>query len=91
MIIGENSREADMDGSMTRKKLLSNMRASTTDEAIRLISLRELTLEKAIELIAGDEYVEVTPKSNCLGMKILDAKKSLKHWQGTRGSAESFA
>jgi GTP-binding protein len=67
------------------------MRASTTDEAIRLISLRELTLEKAIELIAGDEYVEMTPKSNRLGTKILDAKKSLKHCQGTRASAESFA
>ena len=91
MIVGENSREADMDVNITKEKKLTNMRASTADEAIRLIPPRELTLEKAIEFIADDEYVEVTPKSIRLRKKVLDAKKRPKRWQEIRASAESSA
>jgi GTP-binding protein len=89
MIVGENSREADMDVNVTKEKKLTNMRSSIADEAIRLIPPRELTLEKAIEFIADDEYVEVTPKSIRLRKKVLDAKKRPKRWQEIRASVES--
>src|SRR5881296_2267385 len=63
MIIGENSREQDMDVNVTKEKKQTNMRSSSADEAIRLIPHRELSLEQAIEFIADDEFVEITPKS----------------------------
>ena len=63
MIVGENSREQDMDVNVTKEKKQTNMRSSSADEAIRLIPHRELSLEQAIEFIADDEFVEVTPKS----------------------------
>jgi len=91
MIVGENSRESDMDVNITREKKLTNMRSSTADEAIRLIPPREMTLEKAIEFIADDEFVEVTPKSIRLRKKVLDAKKRPKRWQEIRASMESGA
>jgi GTP-binding protein len=89
MIVGDNSREADMDVNITKEKKQTNMRASTADEAIRLIPHRELSLEQAIEYIAEDEYVEVTPKSLRLRKKVLDAKKRPKRWQLIRSSAET--
>jgi GTP-binding protein len=89
MIVGENSREADMDVNITKEKKLTNMRSSTADEAIRLIPPREMTLEKAIEFIADDEYVEITPKSIRLRKKVLEAKKRPKRWQEIRASIES--
>jgi GTP-binding protein len=62
MIVGENSRPADMDVNITKEKKQTNMRASSADEAIRLIPPRRLSLEQAIEFINDDELVEVTPK-----------------------------
>jgi GTP-binding protein len=91
MIVGENSREDDMNVNITREKKQTNMRSSSADEAIRLVPPRELTLEKAIEFIADDEFVEVTPKSIRLRKKVLDAKKRPKRWQEIRASAESSA
>jgi GTP-binding protein len=73
MIVGENSRPSDMDVNITREKKQTNMRASTADEAIRLIPPRRLGLEQAIEFINDDELVEVTPKSLRLRKKILAA------------------
>jgi GTP-binding protein len=89
MIVGENSREEDMNVNITKEKKLTNMRSSTADEAIRLIPPREMTLEKAIEFIADDEYVEVTPKSIRLRKKVLDTKKRPKRWQEIRAAAEA--
>jgi GTP-binding protein len=89
MIVGENSREEDMSVNITKEKKLTNMRSSTADEAIRLIPPREMTLEKAIEFIADDEFVEVTPKSIRLRKKVLDAKKRPKRWQEIRAAAEA--
>jgi len=86
MIVGENSREEDMSVNITKEKKLTNMRSSTADEAIRLIPPREMTLEKAIEFIADDEYVEVTPQSIRLRKKVLDSKKRPKRWQEIRAS-----
>ena len=71
MIIGENSRPSDMDVNVTKEKKQTNMRASTADEAIRLIPPRKLGLEQAIEFINDDELVEVTPRTIRLRKKIL--------------------
>jgi GTP-binding protein len=71
MIIGENSRPADLDVNVTKEKKQTNMRASTADEAIRLIPPRKLGLEAAIEFINDDELVEITPGSIRLRKKIL--------------------
>jgi GTP-binding protein len=71
MIIGENARPADMDVNVTKEKKQTNMRASSADEAIRLIPPRKLGLEQAIEFINDDELVEVTPVSIRLRKRIL--------------------
>ncbi len=73
MIVGENSREKDMEVNVCKLKQLSNMRASGADEAIRLEPPHLHTLEQAIEWIGDDEYVEITPKSIRLRKKYLDA------------------
>ena len=78
MIIGENAKDNDLDVNTVREKKLTNMRASTADEAIRLVPFRNLNLEQAIEFIADDEFVEVTPKSLRLRKKVLQANKRKK-------------
>jgi GTP-binding protein len=78
MIVGENSRPADMDVNVTRHKKLTNMRASTADEAIRLTPHRQLNLEQAIEFIAEDELVEVTPSAIRLRKRVLAANQRPK-------------
>ncbi len=86
MIVGENSREQDMDVNVTKEKKQTNMRSSSADEAIRLIPHRELSLEQAIEFIADDEFVEITPKSIRLRKKVLQANKRPRRWQEIRAS-----
>jgi GTP-binding protein len=71
MIIGENARANDLDVNVTKEKKQTNMRASTADEAVRLIPPRRLGLEQAIEFINDDELVEVTPKSIRLRKRVL--------------------
>jgi GTP-binding protein len=73
MIIGENARPNDMDVNVTKEKKQTNMRASSADEAIRLIPPRKLGLEQAIEFINDDELVEITPVSIRLRKRILAA------------------
>jgi GTP-binding protein len=73
MVIGENARPSDMDVNVTKEKKQTNMRASSADEAIRLIPPRKLGLEQAIEFINDDELVEVTPGSIRLRKRILAA------------------
>jgi GTP-binding protein len=75
MIIGENARDSDLDVNIVKEKKLTNMRASTSDEAIRLVPPRILNLEQALEFIREDEYVEVTPKSIRLRKKILKSNQ----------------
>lgn len=75
MVIGENSRENDLDVNVTKEKKLTNMRASNADDALQLIPQRIMSLEQAIEFIKEDELVEVTPKSIRLRKKILEANK----------------
>jgi GTP-binding protein len=71
MIIGENARASDMDVNVTKEKKQTNMRASSADEAVRLIPPRRLGLEQAIEFINDDELVEVTPSSIRLRKRVL--------------------
>jgi GTP-binding protein len=75
MIVGENARDVDLDVNIVKEKKLTNMRASTSDEAIRLVSPRILNLEQAIEFIRDDEFVEVTPQSIRMRKKVLQANK----------------
>ncbi|MBM4136065.1 MAG: translational GTPase TypA [Nitrospira sp.] len=75
MIIGENSRENDLDVNVTKEKKLTNMRAANADDALQLIPPRIMSLEQAIEFIKEDELVEVTPESIRLRKKILEANK----------------
>ena len=75
MIIGENTRDVDLNVNAIKEKKLTNMRASTSDEAIRLVPFRELSLEQALEFINDDELVEVTPQSIRLRKKILAANQ----------------
>src|ERR1051325_8204814 len=75
MVVGENARENDLDVNIVKEKKLTNMRASTADEAIRLVPPRILNLEQAIEFIRDDEYVEVTPQSIRLRKKVLKANQ----------------
>ena len=78
MIIGENSRSSDMDVNVTKEKKQTNMRASSADEAIKLIPPRILNLEQAIEFINNDELVEVTPANIRLRKQILAANQRPK-------------
>ena len=71
MVIGEYSRDRDLDVNACREKKLTNMRASGHDEAVRLTPPHEMGLEDALEWIGDDELVEVTPRSIRLRKKIL--------------------
>ena len=75
MVIGENSKQGDLEVNVLKGKQLTNIRASGTDEAIRLTPPRELTLEDMITYVGEDELVEVTPKSLRLRKKFLDTNE----------------
>ena len=72
MVIGEHSRDNDLDVNPIKAKHLTNMRASGSDEALKLVPPRELTLERALEWIEEDEILEVTPKNLRIRKKILE-------------------
>ncbi len=74
-IVGENAKTADLNVNIVKEKKLTNMRASSADEAIRLVPPRPMNLEQAIEFVRDDEMVEVTPKSIRLRKKILKANQ----------------
>ncbi|HEY9402122.1 MAG TPA: translational GTPase TypA [Pyrinomonadaceae bacterium] len=73
MIIGENARAVDLDVNVIKEKKLTNMRAASADEAMRLVPVKELSLEQALEFIADDELVEVTPETIRLRKRVLAA------------------
>ena len=75
MLVGEHSRDNDLDVNAVREKKLTNMRASGSDDALRLVPFKMLTLEQSIEFIAEDELVEVTPKSLRMRKKVLQANR----------------
>jgi GTP-binding protein len=79
MIVGENARENDLVVNPMKAKKLTNIRAAGSDENVLLTPPRTLTLEQAIEFIADDELVEVTPKSIRLRKRILDENERKRH------------
>ncbi len=91
MIVGESSRSEEMDVNPTKEKKLTNMRSSTADELVRLTPPRPMTLEQALEFVADDECVEVTPSSVRLRKAVMSASErgrrrgAVKH--GRTGSA----
>ncbi|RZS91554.1 GTP-binding protein [Motilibacter rhizosphaerae] len=84
MIVGENSRDDDMDVNITKEKKLTNMRSSTGDELVRLIPPRKLSLEQCLEFCREDECVEVTPATVRIRKVVLDAQERGR----TRGRAK---
>ena len=74
-IVGEHSRENDLDVNITKEKKLTNVRSSTSDEAVRLTPPRILNLEQSIEWIREDELLEITPKSIRLRKKSLAGRR----------------
>src|SRR5215213_4414795 len=78
MIVGENARSVDLDVNIVREKKLTNMRAASADEAMRLVPVKDLSLEQSLEFIADDELVEVTPKSIRLRKRVLASNRRPK-------------
>ena len=78
MVIGQNNRQGDIEINVCRKKHVTNMRAAGSDEALRLSPIKKMTLEEAIEFIADDELVEVTPKSIRIRKAILNTTERKK-------------
>ncbi len=78
MVVGENSRENDLDVNVVREKKQTNMRASGSDESLQLVPPKILSLEQALEFIKEDELVEVTPHSTRLRKRVLEANKRPK-------------
>ena len=85
MIVGENARRDDLDVNASKPKKLTNMRASSADELIRLIPPRPLSLEQALEFIRDDECVEVTPKS--IRLRKVELNGSKRASSASRASA----
>jgi GTP-binding protein len=75
MVVGENAKENDLEVNVCREKKLTNVRASGADEAIRLVPVKPMTLEQAMEWITEDELIEVTPNHIRLRCRILDPNK----------------
>ena len=74
-IVGEHARENDLDVNITKEKKLTNMRASTSDEGVRLTPPRTMSLEQNLEWIRDDEVLEITPKSLRLRKKTMGGRR----------------
>jgi len=75
MIVGEHARSGDLDVNITKEKKLTNMRAAAADDLVHLVPPKALSLEQAIEFIAEDELIEVTPAAFRLRKRILQANR----------------
>ncbi len=84
MIVGQNSREDDLSVNVCKTKQLTNNRASGSDENLKLVPPRQLSLEQCLEYIADDEFVEVTPKNIRLRKAILDHTERMRIWARNR-------
>jgi GTP-binding protein len=81
MVIGENSREQDIDANVVKEKKLTNMRAAGSDDAARLVPVHRMSLEQALEWIRDDELLEVTPVSLRLRKRVLQGNIRPRYWQ----------
>lgn len=84
MIVGENAKTNDIDVNVCKKKQVTNIRASGSDDAIQLTPHTVLSLEQSLEFIADDELVEITPQTIRLRKKQLDSKLRLREWKNNR-------
>ncbi|QNO16250.1 translational GTPase TypA [Alkalicella caledoniensis] len=84
MIVGENAKTNDIDVNVCKRKQVTNMRASGSDDAISLTPHTQLSLEQALEFINDDELVEITPKNIRLRKKQLDSKQRLREWKNNK-------
>ncbi len=87
MIVGENSRQEDLDVNACKEKHLTNIRSSTADELVRLVPKRELSLDQALEFLRADECVEVTPRAVRLRKVKLDHNARVKQARADKASA----
>ncbi len=78
MVVGENARSEDMEVNVCKKKHVSNMRAAGSDETLKLTTPTVLSLEQALDFIAADELVEITPKNIRIRKNILDSETRAK-------------
>ena len=81
MIVGENSREQDIDVNIVKEKKLTNMRSSTAEEGVHLLPAHRKSLEQALEWVRDDELLEVTPQSLRLRKRVLQANLRPRYWQ----------
>jgi len=81
MVVGENTREEDIDVNIVKEKKLTNMRSSTAEEGVHLMPVHKMSLEQALEWIRDDELLEVTPRSLRLRKRVLPANLRPKYWQ----------
>ncbi|MCS6988755.1 MAG: translational GTPase TypA [Chloroherpetonaceae bacterium] len=91
MVVGESSRDFDLTVNVCKTKKLTNMRASGSDEALKITPPRKLTLEQSLEFINDDELVEVTPKSIRIRKKILDETTRVREAKRKKSAAEAEA
>ena len=84
MIVGVSPRQEDMTVNICKKKQLTNTRASGSDDALRLVPPRQMSLEQCLEFLADDELLEVTPKSLRMRKRILDHEKRMKSLHGKK-------
>ena len=84
MVVGANPKNEDITVNVCRKKQLTNMRASGSDEALRLVPPRNLSLEQCLEFLADDELLEVTPKTLRLRKRILNHEIRMKALKGNK-------
>lgn len=89
MLVGENSRDADLDVNITKEKKLTNMRASSADSFEKLVPPRRMSLEESIEFIREDELIEITPSSLRLRKRYLDPNDRKKYAQGKMAAVSS--
>ena len=85
MIVGQSPKDEDIVVNVCKKKHMTNTRASGSDDALRLIPPKIMSLEQAIEFIADDELIEVTPKNIRMRKRILDKSERMKAWSKNRG------
>ena len=88
MIVGVCNRNEDMAVNVCKKKQLTNMRASGSDDAVRLIPPRVLSLEQCLEYLADDELLEVTPKSLRMRKRILDHSQRMRQTMKQRQASD---
>ena len=82
MVVGVNPKAEDMSVNVCKRKQLTNMRAAGSDDALRLVSPRNMSLEQCLEFLADDELLEVTPKNLRLRKRILDHSQRMKALKG---------